>query len=200
MSRIRQVPHIEGNFSTHIYIPVEGENHSFISRIAPVAAESLTRLATGDAQPLGPLHVSISRHVYLKPHMIEPFLGKIRSALSRCKPTVIYLEDRLRYYLNEYRNTVFVALPVDLEISPIILALIHAVDSVMADFDMDMFYPDPSPHVSLVYSSNEAGFPSDTPVFVGRSLGLEPGDLSDLRVDVDCICVDVGNTIHRIHL
>ena len=198
--RIRQTPHIDGNFSTLVYIELSRENADAIIPIVPIGCDALASRTGIDVTPITTIHMSLSKHQYLKPHMIEPFLDKLTRALSTEKSTLYYLSSSLRFYLNENRNTAFIGLPVDLGVSPRVLSLIDAVSAVFQSFDLEGYYADANPHISLASCANLAGFDWPTQTVEGPKLDLDEDELADLRIDVSHVCVEIGNSLHRIPL
>lgn len=194
--------HVEGNFSTSIVIEVLDEDYIRLSSLRDAAKERLFQLSGISPNMASSYHLSLSRHVFLKPHMIGAFLERITSAFkANIQPGVLFLKPEFRVYLNDSRDTAFLAVPVDLEISPKCLELIALTDRVFEEFDLSKFYANPSPHVSLGCVANRDGFPgiSENSMFL-NTIDIPPEDLDDFRVEFSQITVFVGKTVHRIHL
>jgi hypothetical protein len=132
--------------------------------------------------------------------MLNSFLDQLKAALSGVKSTIFYLSGRFRIYLNDNKNTAFIGLPVDTALSPSVLDLIKRVDEIFRNFDMDVFYDDPSPHCSLAFCANETGFASELAYHVIEPLRIPEEELDEFRIDVESVCVVIGNTLHTIHL
>lgn len=196
--RVRQVPHIEGNFSTHVFVSLSRSLTADLEKFLPFAADSEPISGAGCTIPRSSLHLSLSRHVFLKPHLIHSFLKRMSQVFSSAPTTSLYLKDRLRYYTNESGDTIFVAVPIDDSLSPNVIALIKMVDSVFVEFDLQPFYDSPSPHISLAWGPNSQGLSFDEGNCFGGKIIVE--DLDEFRVDVESICVAVGKEVHRIHL
>ncbi len=147
-------------------------------------------------------HLSLSRNVFLKPHLIDKFVSAIDSAIARFSRGVLYLKPELRIYFNDSWNTAFVAIPVDIEISAKAMELLRCVDSVLQSLDLPLFYAIPSPHVSLGSACSEIGFQplEESSVKVEDIQVDDDSVLEQLRVEVSCITVRIGERIHRIHL
>ncbi|KAF4728878.1 hypothetical protein FOZ62_012427, partial [Perkinsus olseni] len=54
-------------------------------------------------------------------------------------------------FLSEDRTTAFLASPI-VEPGPVV-SMVHAVDEVMTDFDLETFYDPPKPHLSLAWTT-----------------------------------------------
>ena len=200
-ARIRQVEHIEGNFSTSVYIELSPENSVAIDSYSDKAQELLRQFTEQPAIKHTAYHLSLSRNVFLKPHLIEQFMSAMDRVLSRLNESVLYLKPEFRIYFNDSWNTAFVAIPVDLDISANAMALLHSVDSVFQRFDLPQFYTNPSPHVSLASACSDIGFKrlEESSIKV-KEIQVDDDSLEQLRVDTSCVTVSVGQRIHRIHL
>ena len=200
-NRIRQIPHLEGNFATSISIIPSTENCVELRKYLQAASIFLGRVTEGHIAHIteADFHLSLSKMGFLKPHFINAFLDKFRVVMSGLKKSVIFLCPRIQLYLNEGKNTAFAGIPVDQEISPNCLDLISCVDGVMTEFGLDKYYyPNPSPHVSLACSSSVRGH--EMSIHQSESLELEVEDLNDLRIDVNFIVLQIGKSIHRFPL
>ena len=197
--RIRQVPHIEGNFSTHVFISIDPKL-PWVTQVQEKSLGVLNRLTEKPCSRLENLHVSLSRHVFLKPHMIDRFLQRLSEALTKRNKTIIFLAEGYKGYLNDSSNTCFIAIPVNIELSPVIIDLIESVNHVFQEFDLECFYDDPSPHVSLACCSNESGFKFPSILTLDDPLPLSDEELEDLFIPVEIISVSVGREVFSIKL
>jgi hypothetical protein len=196
-ARIRQVEHIEGNFSTHIAVELETEISQRLDGISD-SAVTLLRNKTGEEPAVeSKYHLSLSRHVFLRPHMIDLFVKRIIEAFKSQEQVFIFLKRELKIYLNDNKNTAFISVPVDLGRSPVCIDLIRKVDSVLDKFDLPCYYENPSPHVSLACSCRTNGFEEFEPI---QTVGGLDSVLNDLRIDVTQISVFIGKQIYRIPL
>ncbi|EEZ99947.2 U6 snRNA phosphodiesterase-like Protein [Tribolium castaneum] len=77
--RLRSFPHERGNWATYVYIPYEANEglHRLISRIADSSQVENIELKYFDH-----FHLSLTRTVILRHHLIEPFVNTIRENIS----------------------------------------------------------------------------------------------------------------------
>ena len=195
-SRVRQTPHIDGNFATCITVDVKGENMKLLQSFTEQAKIALLRFGK-DPTPILDLHLSLSRQLFLKPHLIDSFLATLRFEFVHARHTAIYLDPSIRVYHNESGNTAFAAIPVDLDLSINCLTLIGKIDSVLRQFDLPEFYENPSPHVSLAYTVKE-DWVSVSQSFPTLDLDIADNSLEELRVDVESLTVKIGSSVHVI--
>lgn len=186
------MPHIEGNFATLVYVEPSLENCAILDEYVGLCKQIFSHY-NQDVSEEVLRHVSLSRHVYLKPHMIDGFVSKLRASFSNSSVTSFFISPEIVFYTNESRDTCFAALPIDTGVSPVVLNMIKQVDVIMEDFDLDVFYDPPSPHVSLVSCPARVAVPESTQLPAHTNL-------NDLRIDVDAICIKIGKDIVRIPL
>ena len=145
-------------------------------------------------------HMSLSRTLYVKSHVIDSLLSQVRGALKFGSDKCVYLSNTVRLYLNDERNTAFVGFPVDATVSPFALEVIRRVDSVLSQFGLPKFYDDPDPHVSIAYttdvetvnrlrhkSGNDIGY-----------INLTELEVDQFRIDLGRIHIKIGNQIHLV--
>ncbi len=198
-TRIR--PHIEGNFSTIVYIPVVGDNAAILQKIA---AHISTNIFT-DVTIVSPeeYHVSLSRPVSLKSHLIDVCLDDLRGSLSDSfrEITTLYLSPEVKLYSSYDGSAGYSGVPLDLDASPRCIELIRIVDSVFQKFGMDEYFEPPSPHVSLCYGPLVEPTPPGRILDV-RELALDELGiaLNDLRIDFRLVIVQIGNSKYEIPL
>lgn len=210
MNRIRQTGHIEGQFTTLIYVPIGDKvkeifsNHrddilhivnEFYKTHESVSSPSMWEFIGNED-----LHLSLSRTTLLKAHLVEPFLTRIRKSVTTVSDSCLYLCDTLRLYVNDEGNTAFIGIPIDKSISPTILELISEVDSVLSEFGQKTYYENPDPHVSVAYTTNPlllSNFPAGSVTQLGR-LNLSDAELERFQLDFDNIHVQLGNQTHVV--
>ncbi len=141
--------------------------------------------------PLSPeaaFHLSLSRTLYLKDHQKDLFKQKISSALKKISTLPKKLKcEKLEIYLNDEKTTTFIA--VDLENDENILNLIAAIDGVLKDFGMPVYYKPAKLHFSLFWCRGDQ---KETVEF------KEKIDFDNLEVDLNEISMKCGNKINII--
>jgi hypothetical protein len=185
-SRVRQSPHVEGNYSTIIYIRPSIENIE--------ALRGYVLQAGGTPIPETEWHMSLTRGLNLNNQIIQKFLEKFSNYFKTIFKFSIYLKNNLIRLKNENSNSLFSCLPADPSINPTLFTLLREIDSLLAEFDFPPFYSPPKPHISLAVSlgAGEEGEESFE--------WADEAEAAECRIDVACIDIQIGSTIHTIPL
>jgi hypothetical protein len=119
MEKIRNIPHVDGNFSVHISLrlPKLKSIKDYLNIIELVLKENNTsqlKLEYVCEDNINYYHISLCNNFYLKYHQIDSFLNKIKLALkeNNTKRLSLYLTSNIKYYTNEYDTRHFLALEI----------------------------------------------------------------------------------------
>eukprot|EP00761_Pharyngomonas_kirbyi_P007547 gb/GECH01007557.1/.p1 GENE.gb/GECH01007557.1/~~gb/GECH01007557.1/.p1 ORF type:complete len:322 (+),score=71.73 gb/GECH01007557.1/:1-966(+) len=151
-TRIRNVPHIAGNWATHIYIPVS-KTLALTQITKQVLSQSQQVLP--NIQPVndGHLHISLSRTIYLQHHQIQLFIEHLENALKGAQKFSIDF-DKYEFYLNDNKTCSFVGLNV-LNGFQQICAIIQRIDKVILEFGKQTFHSSPKPHLTIGWQTGD---------------------------------------------
>ena len=113
---IRNVPHVEGNFATLIYLKVHSTLGSkfyscleFVETNFPLGDKISNLKKFNSAE----YHVSLSPTIYLKYHQINSFVTSLKMRLKSFKQRLkLILSDKLKCFSNEYNTTAFLSLEI----------------------------------------------------------------------------------------
>ena len=150
--RARQFAHVEGQYATHIYLPV---------RLEPPLAEALRRgcdslRARGGAKVhvMDPCHISLSRTVTLSRGQIDGFTDAIRLALRRFTAARAPVVDALCALANDTSTRHFAALELrsGTPSHAAVLGMLDAVDTVLARYELPTFYAERRLHFSVAWA------------------------------------------------
>ncbi|KAI8892846.1 hypothetical protein BC833DRAFT_625435 [Globomyces pollinis-pini] len=108
--RIRLVPHIVGNWSTHIYIKITLPDE-LMEKMNLIHLNLKERFPSSQliAQPL---HISLSKPVYLKVFQIKPFIDDLKIILN-CIHSFWIGYCELNLYHNDEKTTSFLAIDIN---------------------------------------------------------------------------------------
>ena len=119
MEKVRNVPHVDGNFSVHIALrlPKLKSIKDYLNSIELVLKEnSKTELNFEYVceENVNYYHISLCNNFYLKYHQIDNFLNKIKIALKEDRKVFLslYLTPKIKYYTNEHNTRHFLALEI----------------------------------------------------------------------------------------
>jgi hypothetical protein len=174
--RKRNFEHVEGNFATVVYIPVDSnrqllgtlrEAYSHIQdtlpSLVPLVPELDSKAATKPvaAVPLPssgpgpfPLHVSLSRTVPIKATQMHSLISTLQDclgqALDSSRASQRFTLHGLECYVNDFSSRTFAAVEVA-DGKPAVLQMIAAVDESFRQHGLQEFYDEPRPHMSFAW-------------------------------------------------
>lgn len=156
--RVRQVPHVEGQFAVHVYMPIRST-----AALSSALAKCVSQL--GDAArsiDAADLHLSLSKTGFLPRAQIQGFAEALHVALARSassaatssSPTAIGLTARPVQLANDTRTRFFAAVELDASSSAYgsLCKLIDAIDAVFARYGQPRFYEERRLHFSFAWS------------------------------------------------
>lgn len=175
--RVRNFPHVQGNYATHVYIEV-----SIPQRCCDALRALVVALQAASPSPFHPLieptpqsllpsknacesptrsscgsyHISLSRTVAIRSHQIKSLLTQLRHQLRRLKRfSVIIASQNMMVLENDEKTSTFVALsagPITYGAEHPTNPLLRAMDAVSNAFQyhgLQRYYENPRPHVSI---------------------------------------------------
>nr|OQO16636.1 hypothetical protein B0A51_16899 [Rachicladosporium sp. CCFEE 5018] len=161
--RQRVIPHVEGNWATHIFmewLPDQNENYALqesmrlIDRLngSSRTSRAIHTLLRNDLGVPIPLHVSLSRTLMLKAEQRDAFLARCRAAASSVTAFEMKLET-LQWHPNEDRTRWFLVVQVS---SPdaALSSLVESLNSVAAEFNQPLLYEDEDATSSVTPSAS----------------------------------------------
>ncbi|EOA13794.1 hypothetical protein CARUB_v10026889mg [Capsella rubella] len=215
--RVRNFPHVDGNYALHVYIPViipplpKKEIVCFLKRVASVVPQlhlveadvPLSILCKDDhkfERALGrEFHISLGRSVPLRVHQISSVVSMLKQKLQFHKRYLIDF-NKWEVFVNDDCTRSFLSLEITTSGLSEISKQIDAVNEVYKLHNLPEFYKDPRPHISLVWALGD----------IRNSLkGAVDGELRKLRAGgcvqnrifatkfsgIEC---KIGNKTHKI--
>lgn len=152
--RIRSFPHVEGNYATHVYLPVPA---SLLQDTIDTVMQQLTeeypwlveRLQPMELDAEGNYHISLSRVFPLRQHQIRPFVDNLTAQIAG-KGRFVCVLALVSWFCNDESTRTFVSL----EAAPCqpLQRLLSAVDGVVSSFGHAVYYRPARPHVSFAWA------------------------------------------------
>ncbi|KAI3844594.1 hypothetical protein MKX03_001446 [Papaver bracteatum] len=174
-SRVRNFPHIQGNYALHVFIPVYipptpmTNLALFLKRIAKVVPElhvvdvdiPLSILCKDNQKfeqvALGrEFHISLGRTVPIRVHQIDSVLAMLRQKFSSPKQYWIDF-SKWEVFVNDEQTRTFLAIEVVAGGFAEITRQIKSVNEIYRFHNLPEFYKDPRPHISLTWASGNVG-------------------------------------------
>ncbi|CAI9762328.1 unnamed protein product [Fraxinus pennsylvanica] len=169
-NRVRNFPHVEGNFALHVYIPVSiplvprKELSLFLRRVTTVVPGlhvvdvdiPLNNLVHDvrklDQVVLGrEFHVSLGRTIPIRVHQRESMVGMLRQRLHSQRRYWIDF-NKWEVFVNDDRTRTFLSMEVTTGGLSEIRKQIQAVNEVYRLHNLPEFYKDPRPHISVAWA------------------------------------------------
>eukprot|EP00250_Pteridium_aquilinum_P001528 c11723_g1_i1 orf=248-1189(+) len=166
--RIRSFPHVEGNYSLHVYIPVPLSTtakrqleplmkraFSIASELKPLEIELLSHPPSAHTIPELKLakeyHLSLSRTVPIRVHQINSIVAMLQHKFECQKGFWLDL-DQWEVFVNDEQTRSFLSLEVLGKGLSEICRQIRIVDEVFKLHNLPMYYETPRPHVSVAWA------------------------------------------------
>ncbi|NWW50599.1 USB1 phosphodiesterase, partial [Pedionomus torquatus] len=111
---------------------------------------SRARIYVSSLVAMEEFHLSLSQCVVLRYHWIDPFVRSLKQHLAPFH-RFFCVADQVKVYTNENKTRTFIGLEISAGHFQL-LELVSEVDRVLEEFDLPMFYKDPSFHISLAWS------------------------------------------------
>ncbi|EAU38777.1 conserved hypothetical protein [Aspergillus terreus NIH2624] len=226
--RKRVIPHVEGNWPTHIYLewyPSKQELRvleDVVSQLEGICSKSCVKIHSLLRSDLGvqlPLHISLSRPVVLRTEQRHSFLELFQSSLEGSNiPVFDVSTESLRCVSNYEKTRWFFVLRVKKPESDSLNRLLKLSNRSLARFDQPPLYegsrsneakgrqhPSNSQDSRADYSdcfhiSIAWSLTAPSAEDTERLANLDLQNLSGLRIGFDCVKAKIGNNITSIPL
>jgi len=125
--KIRNIPHVEGNFSCCIYYKLESFNKvvKYQNKVLEVLNNILINNTVKEEKSFvyfkisdmktNDMHISLSNNFLLKFHQIPSFVNNLKDRLKNnliIEPFSLLLLKNIKYFANEYKTRFFLALDI----------------------------------------------------------------------------------------
>ena len=114
--KIRNFPHDQGSFPSHIFIKIKKTSaklkkiHNEIKDLLINTSTLNTRFNSFLEEEDSEIHISLSQQLYLKYHQIDSFVNKIKTLFKRIKSQHILLSSNIKFFKNENSTRHFLSL------------------------------------------------------------------------------------------
>uniref|UniRef100_A0A5B6YHD5 U6 snRNA phosphodiesterase n=1 Tax=Davidia involucrata TaxID=16924 RepID=A0A5B6YHD5_DAVIN len=172
-SRVRNFPHVEGNYALHVYIPVHIPSApkkgmiQFLKKVSSLVPGlhvvdvdvPLNTLCQDDHRleqvALGrEFHISLGRTVPIRVHQIDSVLAMLRQKLQFQKQYYIDF-SKWEVFVNDDHTCSFLSIEVVTGGLVEITKQIQAVNGVYKLHNLPEFYKDPRPHISIAWALDD---------------------------------------------
>ncbi|KAF5390669.1 hypothetical protein D9757_002740 [Collybiopsis confluens] len=152
--RIRSTPHVDGQWASHIYVPIRVESHSAIQKLLIDALETAQKLEpalhpfeTGQSFDL---HVSLSKPIFLRAHQRQDLKQAVRTLAQKCRSFKLSLTT-FSILTNDEKTRTFLALDVGSGHHQL-KSLSDDLSPFLSNLRQNEYYADPQFHVSIAWA------------------------------------------------
>mmetsp|Transcript_29124 Transcript_29124/g.29479 ORF Transcript_29124/g.29479 Transcript_29124/m.29479 type:complete len:364 (+) Transcript_29124:139-1230(+) len=142
----RNTPHIEGNWPSHIYIPVNST--PALNKIFEVCLQHYSEVSPLLIIREKSFHISLSKPFYLRHHHIESFVEKLKLGLTFSSSCLLEIHPEYQILTNETKTRSFLTVPVE-DCNGCLKQLISCADTALTSFKQERYYTDPLFHISI---------------------------------------------------
>eukprot|EP00746_Dinoflagellata_sp_MGD_P106667 gnl/MRDRNA2_/MRDRNA2_44641_c0_seq1.p1 gnl/MRDRNA2_/MRDRNA2_44641_c0~~gnl/MRDRNA2_/MRDRNA2_44641_c0_seq1.p1 ORF type:complete len:270 (-),score=53.01 gnl/MRDRNA2_/MRDRNA2_44641_c0_seq1:112-921(-) len=216
--RIRRVEHVDGNYATHITLPIE-PSAEWRNALATCRKVMQSLVSSKQAEVNGfeeeQWHVSLSPLLMLRLNFIDTFLDATRNTIKRSRAgndlSEVFFESGLRIFAPKDFSRFFIGLVATKDSTKDLQSLLKSLQAAAAGFgiDGDLPWVSQQPHCSLAWTlddlrpalkvSGAKKIESDWGVCWQLENALS-STAAPLKITVAHICVKVGKKITKIPL
>lgn len=148
--RKRTFDHVEGNWATFIFFPpaLESNNLSILHEKVCLTLKKKKLTSKLHFTPLKDCHLTISRTVPVRHYWMDTIFTMLKEKFA-IKNKFYYSITGLEVYTNDDASRTFVSLKVDT--SQTLLDSVTMVDDIFKEFDLPVYYKEPSFHISIAW-------------------------------------------------
>lgn len=188
-TKIRQFPHVEGNWPSYVYIEIDSKINDLSVLTADLINEisntnNIIKYVDEDSFD-GYYHISLSKPFTLRFQEIDEFIANISESIKNISrfnlsfqgSTIFSNEDKTRYFISLYI----------LKGTNNVIELISKIDNIMKKYNKPEYYRPSIPHSSIAYSLKE----------------LKDSDTDTVESELICIkCINckIGNKKYNFSL
>jgi hypothetical protein len=207
---IRNVPHIEGNFSTHIYLEVKYSKKikNYVNEIINIFSKTNNEWIN-KIQIIKELHISLSKNFFLKYHQINNFTTKFKKAFSSYpfnQEFSLVLLSNLKYLSNEFNNRYFLC--VEILKTKSLKRIIDNANNILNEFKIENYFESKIiyikkeflPHISVISSPDNFASIIEAEELT-KVLKKKDDDNQVLKIlKIKYLCLKIGSNLLRISL
>ncbi|KAL7926289.1 hypothetical protein ACQKWADRAFT_282323 [Trichoderma austrokoningii] len=222
--RTRLVPHIVGNWPSHLYVewhPLAEQQEKLVRLISRVNEDigcqiKLHSFMTSDLGAPLPLHISLSRPISLTTSSKDHFLGQISSAINTSNVQRFSVSPkRLKWFKSPDSNRTFLVLQVASSSAsesavalsnPELMRLLKMCNDTVASFNQPVLYQSPGKDATDDAFHISIGWALNLQVDEASNKALQVFDDADFRslkswkIQVPGVKVKIGNVVSHLPL
>ncbi|XP_018021392.1 U6 snRNA phosphodiesterase 1 [Hyalella azteca] len=154
--RVRSFPHDVGNWASIVYLPLNEDTSSGVGITSYETLQALVTEAVSICQrqslcltPSTDFHISLSRTLLLRIHLIHPLAHDVRASLANTHRFHVFL-NKFAVYVNEDKTRTFLGLKV-LHGQSQLANVVAKLDRIFQTYNLPTFYEDCDLHASVAW-------------------------------------------------
>jgi 2'-5' RNA ligase len=187
MEKIRNIPHVEGNFATFIYISIKRSK-----KIVSIEEEIIKLLGEFKVDKVDELHLSLTKTFFLKYHQISNFVKDMNTKLLKIQQHVL-VTSKVKYFANEFDNRFFLTLEV--RKTKLLIRLVNEITEIIKKYDSAYEFENYHPHISVLWADKNIILPEgDLNIGINKTF---PQNITLKIFKIDNIYLKIGNKITK---
>ncbi|ETN67715.1 hypothetical protein AND_000488 [Anopheles darlingi] len=197
--RQRSFPHERGIWASYVYIDYEGQEG--LERMQQEWNQELRAAGIKDFQPVGHLHLSLTKTFTIRHHNIVPFVGSLQELLGVHRRFRLEL-DGVGVYVNEERTRTFIGVRIAEVSYPPLDRLVTELDECLLEYKLPRYYEDRSFHISLLWTLGDQSeiVTSRLPKLTEQFEEIYEDEYTDLTQTIRKLWFKCGNKLYPFQL
>ena len=187
--RKRSFDHVKGNWSVHIYIPINNNKvEKLLDNLSNIIMNETDNNETDNIHEIKQYHISLSICQSIKQYQINDFVDSLRKLFDKNenKQTFNISINGLKFFVNDKKTRYFGSMLIE-DGKENVINLINVINVAMKNWGLKQYYDSPQPHISFIWSLNEFKFSDSKLIEWNTKIN------NDTTIKVETIIIKIGH-------